>query len=151
MNLYLIRHGEAVPEKDDPARPLSEKGRAQVKDIAQFLKEGEINLGEIWVSDKLRAGETAEMLANDGRANKILQKTGLSPNDPIIEILEDIYAADKDIAIVGHLPFLSKLLSQILTSDEFCDIAKFEEAGMVCLERGELGWQIEWVVSPKII
>lgn len=31
MLVYLVRHGEAVPAEADPARPLSEKGRVEIK------------------------------------------------------------------------------------------------------------------------
>ena len=151
MNLYLIRHGEAVREETDPSRPLSEEGRAQVLDVAQFLKDRKIDPGEIWFSDKLRARQTAGIIAAELDAKKTVQKTGLGPNDSTTEILEEIYEADKDISVVGHLPFLSKLLSQILTSDENCDIFRFEGAGIVCLERSELGWQIVWAISPSLL
>jgi len=148
MHLYLIRHGEAVSVETDPSRPLSEAGRSQVYKLAGFLRGSEINIDEIWVSDKLRAKQTAEMIAKETSVKKVLEKSGLSPNDHIVDILEAVYRSDKDIAIVGHLPFLSKLLSQILTSNEDYDIVKFDEAGAVCLQRGEIEWQISWVVSP---
>ncbi len=36
MLVYLVRHGEAVPAEVDPARPLSEKGRAEVEGIINW-------------------------------------------------------------------------------------------------------------------
>ena len=36
IKLYLVQHGEALPKEDDPARPLSEKGQADVRRLAAF-------------------------------------------------------------------------------------------------------------------
>ena len=38
MQLYLIRHAHALAEEIDPDRPLSPKGRAQIKKLARFLQ-----------------------------------------------------------------------------------------------------------------
>lgn len=37
MHLYLIQHGDAKSEQEDPARPLSDKGRRDVEKVAGFL------------------------------------------------------------------------------------------------------------------
>ncbi|HIO16246.1 MAG TPA: phosphohistidine phosphatase, partial [Flavobacteriales bacterium] len=37
-NLLIMRHGEAAHHEDDFARPLSEKGRKDVSDIAEKIK-----------------------------------------------------------------------------------------------------------------
>src|SRR5688572_29245639 len=37
MRLYLVQHGEAVPEQVDPQRPLSEAGRRDVQAMARLL------------------------------------------------------------------------------------------------------------------
>ena len=36
MEIYIIRHAHAVAGKDDVVRPLSVKGRKQVKEMAAF-------------------------------------------------------------------------------------------------------------------
>jgi len=37
VRLYLVQHGEAVPEEVDPTRPLSEAGKLDVERLAWFL------------------------------------------------------------------------------------------------------------------
>ena len=36
MNIYLVRHGEAVSEKLDPERPLTSSGRQEVERIGRY-------------------------------------------------------------------------------------------------------------------
>ena len=63
--LYLLRHAEAVAAEDDPARPLSEHGRDQVRAIATFIRErGGIAVERVWHSPLIRAVETAEIFCD---------------------------------------------------------------------------------------
>jgi phosphohistidine phosphatase len=54
MIVYLVRHGDAVPEQVDSARPLSAKGRAEVEATAKELLAEGAKVDEIWHSGKLR-------------------------------------------------------------------------------------------------
>jgi phosphohistidine phosphatase len=54
--------------------------------------------------------------------------------------------------IVGHLPFLSKLASQLLCGSEKHYIADFPYAGAMCLEQIDREkWFIKWFINPGII
>ncbi len=37
MALYLVQHGAAKSESEDPVRPLTEEGRRVVERVAEFL------------------------------------------------------------------------------------------------------------------
>ena len=51
MQLYLIRHAHALAEEIDPDRPLSPKGRAQIKKLARFLQaKSAFAPAELWHS-----------------------------------------------------------------------------------------------------
>ncbi|MBM3581113.1 MAG: phosphohistidine phosphatase SixA, partial [Alphaproteobacteria bacterium] len=63
MRVYLARHGDAVEALENPRRPLSAKGRAEVERMASFLARGGVRPRRIIHSQKLRAGETAAILA----------------------------------------------------------------------------------------
>jgi phosphohistidine phosphatase SixA len=43
MDFYLVRHGEAKPASEDPARPLTDRGRKEVERVARALAAREIN------------------------------------------------------------------------------------------------------------
>ncbi len=63
MKLYLVQHGEAVPESQDPSRPLTDKGRREAERVAQHIAKLGIHMDKILHSGKLRAAQTAEIFA----------------------------------------------------------------------------------------
>ena len=111
MQIYLVRHGEAVPEEKDPARPLSTLGRSQVEVTAKGLRDEGAMIDEIWHSSKLRAKQTAELIARVLNVSKVIQKKGLAPDDPVTPVAELLRKSDKTILIAGHLPFIPKLVA----------------------------------------
>jgi len=70
-NYFILRHGEAVSNKEDfvscwPEKiknPLTSKGKKQIQKIILELKKEKINL--IFSSDVLRAKQTAQMTAKE--------------------------------------------------------------------------------------
>lgn len=62
MFVYLGQHGEAEREEVDPARPLTEKGRNDVRKVALFTAGAHVRVERIFHSGKLRARQTAEIL-----------------------------------------------------------------------------------------
>ena len=76
------------------------------------------------------------------------QSIGLNPNDDIFYILGLIEQAE-NIMIVGHLPFLEKLASYLVTGDEEEPVGQFQTAGIVCLDKDDKGkWEIKWTLMP---
>ena len=61
--LYLVRHGEATSEEQNPARPLTEPGAKEVEQIAAWFTSTKLPVDEIRHSGKLRAQQTAEIFA----------------------------------------------------------------------------------------
>ena len=119
MDLYLIQHGEAVRQEEDPERPLTEKGAASIKKTAAFLKRSQQKIHLVWHSGKKRAQQTAEILVETlGTGIHPEIAAGLGPNEDVAVIREKIAAASQDsLALVGHMPHLSYLASQLLTGD----------------------------------
>lgn len=154
MKLYLVRHGEAVSEKIDPQRPLSEKGREEISKIAKFLKEIKVKIEVIWHSNKLRAKETAQIIANGiFPLEELVEREDLSPNAPVEKWPEEIKNFGKDLMIVGHLPFLQKLLSLLLLNSEEFSIVDFKSAGVISLnlDKEKELWQIDFYFHPLLM
>jgi phosphohistidine phosphatase len=151
VHVCLVQHGEAVSEEIDPRRPLSERGRTEAEKVASFLAKAGIKVSRILHSTKLRAKETAEIMAKHLGA-KVEEVEGLEPKAdprPWAEKLKDV---KEDVMIVGHLPHLSKLASLLLVGRDDVEIIRFRYAGVYCLERGEDGsWRILWAIRPDII
>jgi len=153
MKVYLIRHGEAVSSNVDPQRPLSDKGRADVRKIASFIKPLKVCVERIWHSGKPRAAQTAEILAGAVATEKgCSAREGLRPNDDVTTIADELDAYDADLMIVGHLPFLWNLTSLLATGRETADVVAFTAGAMACLKRRNHGtWQINWMITPELL
>ncbi len=153
MKLYLVQHGEAKSEDADPKRPLTEKGVQDVTKTALFLKKSGVGIDIIWHSAKTRAIETAQIIAKELSPREgIKQKEGLAPNDPAKKILDNILSAESDLMIVGHLPFLQKLVSLALLNSESLAIVGFRQGGIVCLERKGTGaWELIAAIPPDML
>ncbi|MHC4462741.1 MAG: phosphohistidine phosphatase SixA [Planctomycetota bacterium] len=153
MELYLVQHAKAASKQIDPQRPLTEEGCRDIQKVAAFIKPLTLFVDYLWHSGKKRAEQTAEVLAE---AIKVKEGTivheGLGPNDDVTALKNELIMRQQDIMIVGHLPFLSKLASLLLSGDESANTVAFKNGGIVCLSRSEAGqWQIECMVTPEII
>ena len=82
----------------------------------------------------------------------VAQHDGLKPNDAIGPVEDELIEANEDLMIVGHLPFLSKLASALVANSESADVIRFQQGGVVCLERNEdLAWSVRWMVIPELL
>ena len=153
MRLYLVQHGEAVPEEMDPARPLSEVGRAEVAAVGRFLAAGGLRVAQVRHSGKLRAEQTAVLLAealSPGRAPTA--HPGLNPKDPTDAIARAVARWDQDAMLVGHLPFMAKLVCRLVTARDDASVVAFQPGAIVCLERSDQGrWTILWMIAPELV
>lgn len=153
MLVYLVQHGQAKSKDVDPDRHLTEKGVDDVEKMSAFLKDAKLQADVIWHSGKARAAQTAEILAKSVVAEQgVIQHDGLAPNDDIKQVKEKLIQGEKNIMIVGHLPFLSKLASSLVTGNESANVIAFQQGGVVCLQKDENDvWSIKWIVVPELI
>ena len=153
MNLYLVQHGKAVAKDVNPDRSLTEQGRAEVERVAAFIEPLSLSVGCLWHSGKTRAAQTARILAEVVKADKtVLQRDGLAPNDDVTNLADELNAANQDIMIVGHLPFLSKLASLLISGSESTNVVAFKNGGVVSIRRSEQNqWQLSWIATPGLL
>ena len=59
--LYLLRHGDAVPDQENLLRPLSDQGKDEVRHTATELNHYSPNIETVIHSTKLRAKQSAEI------------------------------------------------------------------------------------------
>jgi phosphohistidine phosphatase len=114
-HLYLVQHGAAKTETEDPKRPLTDEGRRAVERMADFLSKLQPSLDRIEHSGKLRAKETAEILAAQLRPTEGTREIpGIAPNDDVEPMRARLQKESKNIMLVGHLPYLSRLAARLL-------------------------------------
>ena len=153
MLLYLVQHAEAVSKEEDAARSLSEKGIQDIRKVAKYIAGLNIKVSQILHSNKIRAFQTALVLADYVKVEeKISETDGLAPLDDPQIWFERISNMNEDIILVGHLPHLSRLSSLILTGDKDKNVIDFKMGGVVCLKKSEDGkWSVEWKITPEEI
>ncbi|MGB9629450.1 MAG: phosphohistidine phosphatase SixA [Thermodesulfobacteriota bacterium] len=154
MKLYLVQHGEAKPEAEDPERSLSVKGEDETRKISIAGKKLNLRPSKVYHSGKLRATQTAKILAEGLNipASSVLFAQGLNPNDDVRPWAKRISEETEDLMLVGHLPFLEKLVSLLLCGNEDLRIVLFRYSGIVCLEKKEdKKWAIRWVLLPEMV
>ena len=153
MRLYLVQHGKAKSKQEDPDRHLTGEGVQDVQKVAEFIKPLGLHVQTIWHSGKARAEQTAELLSGAVEAEEgALRHDGLAPNDSVEFLVGKMNHAEKDLMIVGHLPFLSKLAATLLVGNDASEVVAFRNGGVVCLE-GESGgaWRLAWMVTPELL
>jgi phosphohistidine phosphatase len=152
MPLYLMQHGEARPEQEDPARPLTERGRAEVARVARAVAGRKLGIVQVAHSGKLRARQTAEIVASLLSPTPAVEEMrGLGPNDDPRVAAEAVKEAAEPRLVVGHLPHLSRLASLLVVGDADKAVVAFRMAGLVCLSHGEDGWRLAWAIVPEIL
>ena len=151
MRVFLIQHGKTVPKAVDDREPLSEQGKIDARTVADFFHSRQITAGEIWCSVKPRAVETAQIIAEGIDMAHLKQRDGLNPLDPVKPIVTELEAMKHDIVIVGHLPFLERLMALLMCGDEKRPCAMFYPAGIVCLDRVQEGWNFSWFLTPAML
>ncbi|HUF00450.1 MAG TPA: phosphohistidine phosphatase SixA, partial [Anaerolineales bacterium] len=163
MNLYIIRHAIAVDEAtsdyaSDSERPLTDKGRKKMRQIARALRHLGVKFDVILSSPYVRACETAEILANVFKMkNKIVFSDNLIPlGNPelLIGEINEKHSVDS-LAIVGHEPHLSALIG-LLTSDNSKIEITLKKGGVCHLSADDLHHQdhraiLEWLLTPGIM
>ena len=150
MKLYLVRHAEAVSSDVDPKRPLAQQGIANAAKMGRHLKERGALVSEARHSSKVRAAQTAEIVASELESRPELSVHGLAPNDPVEPIVRELHGRDQDLMIVGHLPFLPKLVESLLGAGRSAHSISFPPAGAVILSKDLDGvWLIEDQIWPE--
>jgi len=151
MEVYLVQHGEAKPETIDPARSLTDHGREEVERVARRAAALHLHIAEILHSDKLRARQTAEILAEQLSPSAGLREMeGLAPMDDPEKARIQIEAAQGPLMLVGHLPHLSRLASSLLVGDPTKEIIRFRNGAIICLVKAERGWLLQWILTPEL-
>jgi len=152
MNLLLVQHGQAKTEAEDPTRPLNAAGIATAEKVAKWLSASKVEVAEIRHSGKKRAEQTASIFAKYLTPRQgITVTSGLNPTDDVSRIASELKEYSGPVMLVGHLPFLSRLMAFLITGDAEREVVHFQNAGVVCLGENEGRWRIEWVVVPDLV
>ena len=152
MALYLIQHGKSLPKDQDPDQGLSEEGSIETERIANLAQDYGVNVSQIRHSVKTRARQTAEILARALKPQKDIQEiSGIKPMDDVAACAAKI-DPDENVMLVGHLPFMERITSYLITGSIDQPVIKFQNSGIVCLDKDPetQSWFIKWTLMPNI-
>lgn len=123
LKIYLVRHGDAVPEEDagsDRDRWLSARGRESARVLARLLREQQVELDAILSSPLPRAVQTAELIAHAlDYLHPIATRRFLEPGAHPRAAATEIPAVGRAVMIVSHEPTLSNLGAFLLGRPAF--------------------------------
>ncbi len=137
----------------NPQRPLTEQGMRDVQRIAGALKQAGVEVKRVIHSGKLRARQTAEIIAIELAPELPLETSDLiNPNDSPGGFDLQSNNCNTDTMIVGHLPFMAKLVSRLLTGDDDVTPVAYQPGSVVCLElTADNNWHINWMLRPELL
>jgi phosphohistidine phosphatase len=162
MNLYIVRHAIAVERgtsgyEDDSQRPLTDAGAKKMKKIAMGIHQLGIELDVILTSPYVRARDTAKILAERfDMTDRIYFSDNLIPSGNFESLVFEIHEKYDlaNIALVGHVPMLSSLISWLTTGDTDARIT-FKKGGVAYLASDSLYQDgratLEWLLPPSIM
>ncbi|MGD0744257.1 MAG: phosphohistidine phosphatase SixA [Verrucomicrobiota bacterium] len=161
MKIHVLRHGVAVEPgtpgyENDAGRPLIQKGKRQLRQTAAAMKRMGLHFDLILSSPYLRAKQTAEIVAGSLKLKKQLAfSNALAPDGSpkiLIRQLNESRPAPENILLVGHEPYLSRVVS-LLTTGGMDLMMDFKKGGLCKLDAGKLSpgrcATLVWLLTPK--
>src|SRR6266567_1894462 len=149
MELYFLRHGEADwPDwkKSDDERPLTKRGKKQMRDVARFLDHLKVRPDLIVTSPLPRAAQTAEIAADYLKA-KLRKDESLAPGFAMSKLRTVVKRHHaKALMLVGHEPDFTTVISGLTGAS-----LKLSKAGVALLDvdpESEEG-KLLWLFPPK--
>jgi phosphohistidine phosphatase len=123
MDLLVIRHAIAVDPSDstdDDSRPLTAEGKKKMRQGAQGLRQSVPQIDVLATSPLTRAVETAEIVSEAYEDLARVVVPALAPGHPASAVAEWLETQRKHhvVAVVGHEPGLSRMVSWFLTGTE---------------------------------
>jgi len=145
-----MQHALAYSAEENVERPLSPAGVDQAKAASRVIKRLGLSFDLIIASPKRRAQQTAALIAEGVRfpySDILTTETILPDSSP-----HDLFAllqkesAESQILVVGHLPHLAKLASDLLRGGELV----IENAGLTCFDiSGSRSAKLEFHLKTK--
>jgi phosphohistidine phosphatase len=156
--LYVLRHGIAVSRGTagvaDDERPLTEKGRKRMQQVAVGLLHLDLAPDQIITSPLPRARETAEIVAEAlGMSDRLEEAESLRDDRSAAAIRDWLFSrVDDRLMIVGHNPALSDLLGLLVTGSTDFSLCELKKGAVAALStRIDGGFTLDWMAPPLIL
>ncbi|HCV43441.1 MAG TPA: hypothetical protein DGH68_08140 [Bacteroidetes bacterium] len=159
MNLYLVRHADALPlggrVTRDADRRLSPRGAEDALLMGRALARLDSDVDIIVTSPLSRAIETGEIIGKETSDHPIMHVSeclapGFSSNSLFRELLS--LSGGSNIIAVGHQPDMSDFISFLISGNKEASVAM--SAGSIAklvLEGSRPQAYLSWVLTPEVV
>ena len=150
MKLYFVRHGIAQDlATTDFARELTSRGRRRVSQSAEVMRQLKLRPQRIYSSPRLRASQTAEIIAAAlDRPVTLTDDVNFGFDVEDVSRLTGDMPSDAEVMFVGHNPDMSLVVNQLTGAD-----VAMKKGGLARVDvfggntaQGEL----VWLIAPKV-
>jgi phosphohistidine phosphatase len=161
VNVFFLRHGEAgkrvtIPSRDFE-RSLTASGVAEIEEIAESMKNMDLEFDKIASSPLARALETAEIVSRVyKRPGKPELWDELRPEANRLDLYRRLsrMKQDTDVLLVGHDPFLTTVIGEIISGTLSTKIV-LKKAGLAKVQiqsfAPKASGELRWLLTPKQI
>lgn len=159
MNVLVIRHGPARDAKawsasgrDDRLRPLSPDGKKDMRQAASGMATLQPRVDVVATSPFVRAAQTAAIIASEYGCEVVTVDALAQAEDPL-RTLDWIgtQRSDSTVALVGHEPHLSALVSYLLAGKK-TPFVELKNGGACLLETPSLppgSFTLKWLLTRR--
>jgi phosphohistidine phosphatase len=145
--LWMLRHGEAVPHdsKPDDERELTPRGRRQAEAAGAALAAVNQEFVACYSSPKVRAWETAELAC--ARLNITpVSESSLSDGFCRVDALAllDAHGADAKVLVIGHEPSFSRVVHEFTGAR-----VDFKKGGVAAIKASRTSAELLVLMRPK--
>jgi phosphohistidine phosphatase len=145
--LWLLRHGEAVPHesKPDADRELTARGERQALAAGAGLARLGVEFAACYTSPKVRARDTAQLACRALNIEPVetdVLEDGFTREDALELLLA--HGADDRVLVVGHEPSFSQVVHD-LTGGR----VDFKKGGVAAVRAERAGGELLTLLRPK--
>ncbi|MBX8639439.1 MAG: phosphohistidine phosphatase SixA [Thermoplasmata archaeon] len=157
MEMFIMRHGEAGKRlsvsKKDSERPLTVPGRKEIEEIYSCIRRRKYRFDIIAASPLKRAHETAALIGSRMRSASVEDWEELRPEGSRAVLYARLSKLNRSsrILIVGHEPYLSSMIGDIICNTCSCRIS-LKKTGLAKISVASFTPKIEgrlrWLLTP---
>ena len=161
MELFILRHGETskrLPRSGGLDRSLTYTGTTEIKNIANSIKKLRIKIDLIVTSPIFSCKQTGEIISDlFSKKIPLIICNDLKPEGEILDFYNKIskYKDTSSILIVGHEPYLSSMINDIISNNKNSNNIILKKAGLSRIKITStvptLKGELRWLLTPRIL
>lgn len=150
MRYYFVRHGIASDlAPSDFARELTARGRRRVGKAAKVMKALGMTPAFIYTSPRLRARQTAEIIAAElGMKATVAEEVDFGFDIAAVKALSQGLTSESEVMFVGHNPDISLIVNQL--TGVSVSMKKGGLARIDVIHHSARQGELVWLIAPKV-